>query len=102
MVVLITGASGGLGTAVVKAFLQNDAASVIGAALRWDSHPTEDGRFRAIEADLTSPSECARIVEQAGPVDALVHLVGGFSGGKPVAGTSDADWNLMLNLNLTS
>ena len=35
-----------------------------------------------------------------GPIDALVHLVGGFSGGTPVAETSDATWDQMMNINL--
>ena len=78
MVVLITGANGGLGTAVVKAFLDSGASSVIGVDRSWKKHPTEDGRFQAIEADLLDPAECARIAERVKPVDALIHVVGGF------------------------
>ena len=37
---------------------------------------------------------------QHGPVDALVHLVGGFSGGSPLTETSDQTWDGMMNLNL--
>lgn len=43
------------------------------------------------------------MVEQAlkqGPIDALVHLVGGFSGGSPIAETSDETWDLMMNVNV--
>lgn len=35
-----------------------------------------------------------------GPIDALVHLVGGFGGGSPLAETSDNIWDGMMNLNL--
>jgi len=86
--VLITGASGGLGAAVVAAFeAQGDA--VIGA-----SHP---------EYDLTRPEEAARAVAAAGaPLGALVHLMGGFAGGESVAATGDATWRRMMTLNLDS
>ena len=43
------------------------------------------------------------MVKQAlehGPMDALVHLVGGFAGGSGVAETSDETWDGMMNLNL--
>ena len=35
-----------------------------------------------------------------GPIDALIHLVGGFSGGKSIAETDDKTWDLMMNVNL--
>lgn len=102
MVVLITGASGGLGTAVVKAFLDSGSASVIGVDRVWKNHPTENGRFQAIEADLLNPVECARVAERAKPIDALIHVVGGFTGGKSIAETDDAEWRKMLDLNLNT
>ena len=43
------------------------------------------------------------MVEQAlahGPIEALVHLLGGFGGGQPVAETSDQTWDGMMTLNL--
>jgi NAD(P)-dependent dehydrogenase (short-subunit alcohol dehydrogenase family) len=43
------------------------------------------------------------MVKQAlehGPLDALVHLVGGFTGGSPLAGTSDESWDSMMNINV--
>lgn len=102
MVVLITGASGGLGTAVVKAFLDSGAASVFGVARSWTNHPTENGRFHAMEADLLDPEACKLIAEQSQPIDAMIHVMGGFGGGKPVSETSDSDWNAMMQINLTS
>lgn len=102
MVVLITGASGGLGTAVVKAFLESGAAAVFGAARSWKENPFAGLPFHPIEADLTVASECERVAEAARPVDALIHLLGGFAGGKPVAETKEADWRNMLDLNLNA
>lgn len=43
------------------------------------------------------------MVKQAlehGPLDALVHLVGGFAGGSGVAETSDETWDNMMDVNL--
>ncbi len=102
MVVLITGAGGGLGSAVLKAFLESGATSVYGVERSWKKHPTEDPRFRALEADLLNPEECNRVAERAKPVDVLVHTVGGFAGGQPVSGITDQDWKSMFDVNLTA
>ncbi|MBS1876914.1 MAG: SDR family oxidoreductase [Acidobacteria bacterium] len=96
MRVLITGASGGLGAAVVEQFLA-EGCQVAGVARSW----TEcDERFQRISADLTSEEGSARAVAEAGPVDALVHVLGGFAGGEPVATASQLEWDRMLKLNL--
>jgi NAD(P)-dependent dehydrogenase (short-subunit alcohol dehydrogenase family) len=92
MSVLITGASGGLGTAVYKAFVDS-GAQVIGAARNGSD----------LDVDLTSAEGANAMVETAlksGPLDALVHLVGAFGGGAAVADTDDKTWDNMINLNL--
>ncbi|MGH9417394.1 MAG: SDR family NAD(P)-dependent oxidoreductase [Terriglobales bacterium] len=84
--ILITGASGGLGGAVVEAFER------LGDQVTPASHPAYD---------LTRPEDAARAVAAAGePLHALVHLVGGFAGGTTVAETSDEIWRRMMSLNL--
>src|SRR3954466_14101709 len=98
MSVLVTGANGGLGTAVCQAFLDK-AASVIGVARVWK----DPAPFATIAADLSTAEACDAMVKQAlerGPIDALVHLVGAFSGGSPLADTSDQTWDGMMNLKL--
>jgi NAD(P)-dependent dehydrogenase (short-subunit alcohol dehydrogenase family) len=94
-VVLITGASGGLGTAVTRAFVE--AGADVAAVSRSGSE---------IAADLTRPEEAARTVEAVraryGRLDVLLHLAGGFEGGTPVAQTTDLVWSHMLDLNLNS
>ncbi|MDZ7337911.1 MAG: SDR family oxidoreductase [candidate division KSB1 bacterium] len=42
------------------------------------------------------------VVARFGRIDALVHLVGGFLGGVPVAETTLAQWEHMIQLNLLS
>jgi NAD(P)-dependent dehydrogenase (short-subunit alcohol dehydrogenase family) len=98
MNVLITGAGGGLGNAVSRAFLDS-GATVIGVERKWPQATP----FTTISADLTTPDGCQTMVARAlehGPIDALVHLVGGFSGGTPVTETTDDVWDLMMNINL--
>ena len=54
---------------------------------------------------MSTAEGCETIVKQAlehGPIDALLHLVGGFAGGSPVAETSDETWDGMMNINLRS
>jgi NAD(P)-dependent dehydrogenase (short-subunit alcohol dehydrogenase family) len=101
MAILITGASGGLGEAVVEAFLAT-GATVYGANRAWKNQPHSNPRFHPVEANLTEAAECDRVAKLAGPVDALLHLVGGFDGGKPVAETPDETWDKILDLNLRS
>jgi NAD(P)-dependent dehydrogenase (short-subunit alcohol dehydrogenase family) len=104
-VVFITGANGGLGTSVTKAFLRQ-GARVIGASLRIKAEDFPQANFEAMTIDFSKPDEIkrgvARIVERYGRLDALVHLLGGFAGGPSVAETSDAMWEQMQSINLTA
>ena len=98
MNVLITGANGGLGTAVSQEFLAA-GAKVIGVAREWK----QSARFTTISGDVTTEAGCESMVKQAlehGPIDALVHLVGGFAGGSPLTETTDQTWDSMMNVNL--
>jgi NAD(P)-dependent dehydrogenase (short-subunit alcohol dehydrogenase family) len=99
-VVLITGASGGLGAAVTSAFLE--AGSTV-AAVSHGGAAAPGGVFE-LAADLTQAEDAARAVEAVrtrfGRLDGLLHLVGGFEGGTPVAQTTDAVWRRMFDLNV--
>lgn len=101
-VVLITGAKGGLGSVVTRAFL--DAGAVVAGSSRSIAdadfaHP----QFAAFSADLEDAGEATRlaatVLSRFGRIDALVHVAGGFAGGSPVHETSDAIWDGMMNLN---
>jgi NAD(P)-dependent dehydrogenase (short-subunit alcohol dehydrogenase family) len=98
MRVLVTGASGGLGPAVVEAFLAA-GAEVAAAARSWHK---DDSRVIRVSADLTRESECERAVAEAGEPDVLAHVMGGFAGGRDVAETDIATWDEMININLRS
>jgi NAD(P)-dependent dehydrogenase (short-subunit alcohol dehydrogenase family) len=100
MHVLITGASGGLGTAVVEYFL-NQGAQVTGVARSAESC----GELRIIAADLTSPAGARQAWEAAhgrAPVDAVLHLMGGFGGGALLASTTEETWRGQMAVNVDS
>jgi NAD(P)-dependent dehydrogenase (short-subunit alcohol dehydrogenase family) len=102
-VVIITGAKGGLGNSVTTAFLEA-GARVAGVALAIQNSDFPHPSFEAFPAELASGGG-ARAVASAvlakwGRIDALVHLVGGFTGGKTVAETDDAALEKMVAVNL--
>jgi NAD(P)-dependent dehydrogenase (short-subunit alcohol dehydrogenase family) len=101
---LVTGANGGLGRAVTRAFLGEGAA--VAGVYRSGQPASEDERFREYRANVADPAEAAAVVERAakdfGRLDGLIHLVGGFEGGAPAEDTSDETWRRMLDVNLNA
>jgi NAD(P)-dependent dehydrogenase (short-subunit alcohol dehydrogenase family) len=104
-VVLITGAKGGLGTYVTRAFL-DAGAKVAGVSRSIRDSDFHHPSFAAVPAELSSPESAAQLAQTAlsrfPRVDALVHLMGGFAGGQSVADTEAAVFERMLDLNLRS
>lgn len=104
-VALVTGASGGLGTRVARAFL--DAGySVVGMARQIRSLDPPHPSFVALEADLSRLDSTEQAIEAAFArfqrIDVLSHLVGGFSGGQAVAETGVDTWDRMFEVNVKS
>ena len=104
-VTLIAGAKGGLGSFITQAFLAA-GAKVVGVSRSMQASDFPHPGFTAMPAELSS-GEAARkvadgIVAQFGRIDTLVHVVGGFAGGKSVADTDDATLDKMLELNYRS
>ena len=56
---------------------------------------------RAVQADVSSPDEAARLVEEAGDVDVLVDNAGLTRDGL-LARMSDDDWRVVIETNLSS
>jgi NAD(P)-dependent dehydrogenase (short-subunit alcohol dehydrogenase family) len=104
-VVFITGANGGLGSSVTRAFLQQ-GARVVGASLRIKAQDFPQPTFEAMTLDFGKLDEIkrgvAKIVERYEKLDVLVHVLGGFAGAPSVAETTDAMWEQMQNINLTA
>lgn len=110
-VALVTGASRGVGAAVVHA-LAEDGFDVFGVYRRDRTAADETGR-RAVAlgarcvmhpADLSAAAApeqiVAALVDEFGRVDAVVHAAGVVSSGKPVAETTDAEVEKLLGVHL--
>lgn len=101
---LITGGTGGLGVAVVEAFL-DDGWRVVVPDILAGPHERLPAEVETLEADLTDPDDVARVVRTAAgqedaPLRALANLVGGFRAGQPVADTPLAEFEAMFALNV--
>lgn len=99
--VIITGAKGGLGTSVTRAFL-DAGANVCGVSRSIAAADFPHARFTAMPAELGSREAADLLIERAGRVDALVHLMGGWSGGARVEDTDTATFDRMFELNVRS
>jgi NAD(P)-dependent dehydrogenase (short-subunit alcohol dehydrogenase family) len=105
--VLVTGATGGLGPAVVGAFLA-DGWRVV--ATSRSGRPPQDlvghDRLESVATDLFEPADVAEAVtvavgDRAGaPLRALVNLVGGYAAGGRVHETPVEQFERQLTLNL--
>jgi len=104
-VVAIAGASGNLGPTVVRRLAATGAVLALGGR---DEKPLDALAAEVgIEADTASvdllDAEAARawatgVAERRGRIDALVHLVGGWRGGKPIEEAPLADWDFLHDL----
>jgi NAD(P)-dependent dehydrogenase (short-subunit alcohol dehydrogenase family) len=103
-VVVVTGASKGIGLAIVRGFVGEGATVIAGArTISDDLRELEaSGSVRPVVVDLSLPDAPARLVDAAGErVDVLVNNVGKAS--TRLAGfleVTDDEWLETLNLNL--
>jgi NAD(P)-dependent dehydrogenase (short-subunit alcohol dehydrogenase family) len=104
-VVLITGATGGLGRVTARAFAEDGARLILTG--------TDEGRLRALGADLALDDDAwmpvvvdlrdreatrtalTATAEVFSPIDVLIHLVGGWTGGTPIV---DLDPAMMIDM----
>ncbi len=83
---LITGASGGLGS-VVTEYMR---------AHGWEAHTLD-----RVDGDLSSASDVVRMIAALPTnISAVVHLVGGIEAGKPLEESSLEDLQKMLSINV--
>jgi NAD(P)-dependent dehydrogenase (short-subunit alcohol dehydrogenase family) len=100
---LITGGTGGLGAAVLTAFVA-DGWRVV-APIRPGSTTELPAGVTPIEADVTSAAAVGAAVEiaageSAAPLRAVINIVGGYAGGSLVHETPIDDFEAMLRVNL--
>jgi NAD(P)-dependent dehydrogenase (short-subunit alcohol dehydrogenase family) len=109
-VVVISGASGRLGTVVARAFAAGgDRLALLGRRVEAlealaAELPGGRARHRPMAVDLADP-EAARAVSERvraelGPATVLLHLAGGYRGEAGLAETPDDEWQAMLGVNL--
>ena len=108
--VIVTGASGNLGRAVVHAFAERGAyvalvdrnATAVDAALA-DLGYSNDKRLMPAIGDLLDQAQVtamvAAIVQRFNGVHVLCNLAGGFRMGEAVHETTDNNWNFLFDIN---
>lgn len=110
-VVLVTGATGGLGPEVVETFLAAQATLAISyhsqkGFQKLAERLGDTSALTAVPANLTDETEVKKLFEkirdQHGRLDALCHITGGFWMGGDISQTPPDKWNYMMNLNLLS
>jgi 3-oxoacyl-[acyl-carrier protein] reductase len=100
---LVTGASRGIGRAIATELASAGASVVIGYRSGADEAAalaTELGG-RAIQADVSSPEDAKRLVDEAGDLDILVNNAGLTRDGV-LARMSDEDWRVVIETNLSA
>jgi NAD(P)-dependent dehydrogenase (short-subunit alcohol dehydrogenase family) len=113
-VVVISGATGGLGSFAARSLAQNGLVHPPGHPVKFalvstnpeklavlgESLQIPAGRWLAVAQDISQPDAGAKVLEAVlakfGRADILLHLVGGWKGGKTVPLTPPADLAFML------
>jgi 3-oxoacyl-[acyl-carrier protein] reductase len=100
---LVTGGSRGIGRAIAAELARAGAEVVVGyrsGAEEAAAVATEIGG-RAVQADVSSPDDAARLLEEAGELDILVNNAGVTRDGL-LARMGDEDWREVIETNLSS
>ena len=100
---LVTGASKGIGRAIAGELARGGASVVIGYRSGADEAQAlaQELGGRAIQADVSSPEDAARLVEEAGDLDILDNNAGLTRDGL-LARMPDDDWRVVIETNLSS
>ncbi len=100
---LVTGASRGIGRAIAEELARAGASVVLGYRSGKDEAEELASAIggRAVRADVSSPDDARRLVEEAGDIDVLVNNAGLTRDGL-LARMSDDDWRTVIETNLSS
>ena len=109
---VITGGTGGLGTALIRRLIYEDYRLAITYLLPDEAEQFEqqieidEDRVLLVRVDATNAEAVNTfmkgVVERWGSLHGLVALVGGWAGGRDVEETDDVRFERMLDLNLRS
>lgn len=99
-IVLVTGAAGALGRAVVDHFAARGAR-----VAQLDVLEIDNDHYSAT-CDLLDPGSCKQAVEDIvgnlGTIDVLANIAGGFAMGEAVHETTEDTWDFLMGLNARS
>jgi 3-oxoacyl-[acyl-carrier protein] reductase len=100
---LVTGASRGIGRAIAQELAAAGASVVVGYRSGKDEAEALAAEIgaRAVQADVSTAEDAARLVEEAGDLDILVNNAGLTRDGL-LARMSDDDWRTVIDTNLSS
>src|SRR5471030_3462393 len=100
-VVIVTGASQGIGAEVVRAFRKLDYRVV---ATSRTIKPSQDPDILTVAGDIGQPETARRVISEGvakfGRIDTLVNNAGIYIG-KPFTENTDEDYAAVLNVNLS-
>jgi NAD(P)-dependent dehydrogenase (short-subunit alcohol dehydrogenase family) len=109
-VALVTGGGSGIGRGIAIRFAEEGADVAVADLNREGSEETAaevvrlDAKALAIEGDVTSKSDCERMVEETvasfGKLDIFVANAG-IGRAAPLLDVTEEDWNAVINTNLT-
>ena len=106
LTVLIAGATSAAGVAAAHALCQAGAtvlAAGSNAGRLNEALPFVHGRYEVDLADHAAVTELRALIDvERGPIDGLLHLVGGWRGGKALAGQSDDDYAFLHTQVITT
>ena len=95
---IVTGAAGGLGTAVTARLAKDGAVhALVRKQAQLDALDVGGGL-----CDVTDEASVSAAFAAAGPIRGVAHLVGGYTGGVPIWDTELRDLDKMIALNLRS
>lgn len=110
--IVITGGTGGLGSALVRRLVDKDYRLAITYLLPAEAQQFEsefdidEDKIILTRVDATNPEAVTSlfkdIAERWSSIDGLCSLVGGWAGGRDVEETDDVRFERMLDLNLRS
>lgn len=110
--VVITGGTGGLGTALIRRLISKDYRLAVTYLLPDEAQTFEsefevdEERLMLTRVDCTNPEAVNSYVKDVanrwGEIHGLCSLVGGWAGGRDVEETDDVRFERMLDLNLRS
>lgn len=110
--IVMTGGTGGLGTALAKRLVDQDVRVAVTyllpneATAFEEAVPLDEDRLILKRVDAANPTAVTEfmdgIADRWGPIHGLASLVGGWAGGRDVDETDDVRFERMLDLNLRS